>query len=163
MTDQEVLLRSILESPDDDAPRLILADWLEEHGEPERAEFIRVQIEKALCANATHPRHGEGRYRARLTSRAGALWKRHKRLWLPWDPAELCVTSQRGFAARVTCGTSWFLRNAKALFCAEPVTSVSLRDRRPFYRGREYVWHWAGTDDRLRNAECLPPPLWDRL
>jgi len=32
-------------TPADDLPRLVLADWLEEHGEPERAEFIRVQCE----------------------------------------------------------------------------------------------------------------------
>lgn len=39
---------SIIASPDDDAPRLVYADWLEEHGgEPERAEFIRCQIELA--------------------------------------------------------------------------------------------------------------------
>ena len=28
---------------DDDAPRLIFSDWLEENGEPESAEFIRTQ------------------------------------------------------------------------------------------------------------------------
>jgi uncharacterized protein (TIGR02996 family) len=27
----------------DDTPRLIYADWLEDHGQPELAEFIRVQ------------------------------------------------------------------------------------------------------------------------
>ena len=41
-------LQSIIAAPDDDAPRLVYADWLEEHGgEPERAEFIRVQCELA--------------------------------------------------------------------------------------------------------------------
>ena len=38
-------LRDVIENPDDDAPRLIFADWLEDHGDPERAEFIRLQIE----------------------------------------------------------------------------------------------------------------------
>src|SRR4051812_35587257 len=37
------LLTAIREKPDDDAPRLALADWLDKHGDPERAEFIRVQ------------------------------------------------------------------------------------------------------------------------
>jgi uncharacterized protein (TIGR02996 family) len=40
-------LRAILERPDDDLPRLIYADWLDEHGDPARAEFIRTQIELA--------------------------------------------------------------------------------------------------------------------
>lgn len=41
--DGQALYRSVLESPEDDAARLIFADWLEENGEPEMAEFIRVQ------------------------------------------------------------------------------------------------------------------------
>ena len=47
MTDRDALLRSILERPDDDVRRLVMADWLEENGESERAEFIRVQLEIA--------------------------------------------------------------------------------------------------------------------
>jgi uncharacterized protein (TIGR02996 family) len=41
---EEMLLAEIVENPDDDMPRLIYADWLEERGDP-RAEFIRVQCE----------------------------------------------------------------------------------------------------------------------
>ena len=42
-------LRAICEKPHDDAVRLAYCDWLEEpaQNEPERAEFIRVQIELA--------------------------------------------------------------------------------------------------------------------
>lgn len=47
MSDSDALLAAIRQAPDDDAPRLIYADWLDEHGQPERAEFIRVQIELA--------------------------------------------------------------------------------------------------------------------
>lgn len=47
---RDELLRSVLENPDDDQPRLVMADWLEENGEPERAEFIRVQCELARTA-----------------------------------------------------------------------------------------------------------------
>lgn len=46
MTDPERgLLAAVCESPDDDTPRLILADWYDEHGQPDRAGFIRAQIE----------------------------------------------------------------------------------------------------------------------
>lgn len=38
------LLRAILDDPDDDVVRLVYADHLEDQGETERAEFIRVQI-----------------------------------------------------------------------------------------------------------------------
>jgi uncharacterized protein (TIGR02996 family) len=42
--DRDGLLASIFERPDDDVPRLVYADWLDEHGQPERAEFIRLQV-----------------------------------------------------------------------------------------------------------------------
>ncbi|MBO0701086.1 MAG: TIGR02996 domain-containing protein, partial [Zavarzinella sp.] len=45
MSDLHDLIRACKSEPDDDAPRLVLADWLEEHGQPDRAEFIRRQIE----------------------------------------------------------------------------------------------------------------------
>jgi uncharacterized protein (TIGR02996 family) len=38
------LLRAILAAPADDTPRLVYADYLEEHGDPARAAFIRTQI-----------------------------------------------------------------------------------------------------------------------
>jgi uncharacterized protein (TIGR02996 family) len=44
---EEGFIRDIIEHTDDDTPRLIYADWLDDHGEPERAEFIRVQCELA--------------------------------------------------------------------------------------------------------------------
>jgi uncharacterized protein (TIGR02996 family) len=41
------LLQSIKEAPEDDGPRLVLADWLEDHGGHGRAEFIRTQLRLA--------------------------------------------------------------------------------------------------------------------
>lgn len=47
MTDHDALLAAICASPDDDTPRLIFADFLEENGEAERAAFVRAQVELA--------------------------------------------------------------------------------------------------------------------
>lgn len=47
MNQHAAFLSAIRAAPDDDAPRLIYADWLEDHGEAARAEFIRVQCELA--------------------------------------------------------------------------------------------------------------------
>src|SRR5262249_32889270 len=47
MSQHEAFLRSIIEAPEDDAPRLVYADWLEDQGDLERAEFIRVQCRLA--------------------------------------------------------------------------------------------------------------------
>src|SRR5947209_2547225 len=47
MSERQALLRAVAETPDDDAPRLVYADWLEEHGEPDQAELIRVSCQLA--------------------------------------------------------------------------------------------------------------------
>ncbi len=44
VTHDDAFLQAIIESPDNDGPRLVLADWLEDHGQQERAEFIRVRV-----------------------------------------------------------------------------------------------------------------------
>jgi uncharacterized protein (TIGR02996 family) len=41
------LLDAVRAEPDDDTPRLVLADWLDEHGDSARAEFSRVQCDLA--------------------------------------------------------------------------------------------------------------------
>lgn len=46
-TDAAAFLAAIRAHPADDVARLVFADWLEEHGQEARAEFIRVQVELA--------------------------------------------------------------------------------------------------------------------
>jgi uncharacterized protein (TIGR02996 family) len=46
-SDFEGLLRAAFHNPDDDTPRLIFADWLEENGQADRAALIRYQCEQA--------------------------------------------------------------------------------------------------------------------
>jgi uncharacterized protein (TIGR02996 family) len=41
---EEALLQAIHDSPGDDTPRLVLADWLEEHDQHQRAELLRLQV-----------------------------------------------------------------------------------------------------------------------
>jgi uncharacterized protein (TIGR02996 family) len=73
ITDERALLRAVLAAPADDLPRLVLADWLEEHGQPERAEFVRVQCEVerlrvsdcGLSVEASHERFEALRRRER--------------------------------------------------------------------------------------------------
>src|SRR5688572_17928114 len=45
--EQAALWSAIRTNPEDDTPRLVYADWLQENGDEERAEFIRVQCELA--------------------------------------------------------------------------------------------------------------------
>jgi uncharacterized protein (TIGR02996 family) len=77
------LLRAFLDDckdhPDDDARRLILADWLEENGDTEadraRGEFVRLQVRLAAgleCDPALRP----------LRERADTLLRTHRATWL---------------------------------------------------------------------------------
>jgi len=44
MSDRDALMRTICDHPDDDVPRLVFADWLEENGDADHAALIRTQI-----------------------------------------------------------------------------------------------------------------------
>ncbi len=74
MTEREALLRAVCEFPDDDTPRLVFADWLQKHGEEERAEFIRVQVEGDRGTKV-------GRFRGPYDPHAQALLERHESEW----------------------------------------------------------------------------------
>src|SRR4051812_46347642 len=83
MDDRRALMAAILANPDEDTPRLALADWLDEHGDKHdraRAEFIRLQIEAAALPA------GDKR-RAKLDAAATKLRDAHKVEWLkPLEP-----------------------------------------------------------------------------
>jgi uncharacterized protein (TIGR02996 family) len=144
MTDNDALLHAILDDPDDDGPRLVYADWLEEHGEQARAEFIRVecQLHRLLVGS---PNRDPLEYRARqllcisdgvfryegnlspeledrdcqLVAACGAQWA---------EPLAALVGYwgfRRGFVAEVGMGGRQFLKNAEALFRLAPVRYVA--------------------------------------
>jgi uncharacterized protein (TIGR02996 family) len=73
--DQEALLRAIGASQDDDTPRLVYADWLDEHGDPEQAAFIRESI-----AHAREDGKEKGKHAPHPTGERAREWR--KRLGL---------------------------------------------------------------------------------
>jgi uncharacterized protein (TIGR02996 family) len=44
MSDERALFQAICDNPADDSMRLVYADWLEDHGQAERCEFIQVRV-----------------------------------------------------------------------------------------------------------------------
>lgn len=68
------LLAACRARPADDLPRLVLADWLDENGQPERAEFVRLQVE------VSHPSADVERIR-RLKRREAELLAEHENEW----------------------------------------------------------------------------------
>jgi uncharacterized protein (TIGR02996 family) len=123
MSTEQALYRAVLDAPADDPPRLVYADWLDEHDQPERAEFIRVQI-----AQEGEPEYGP-RWRE-LEKRARALLKRHRREWGPapdglaWGPE-----FRRGFVESVCTTARDFADRADELFARAPLRSLRITMR----------------------------------
>lgn len=128
MTHEEAFLQAIREAPADDAPRLIYADWLEENGQADRADFIRVQCRLAGLMEADPPHSA-------LWLRAESLLRRHWNEWVgplrnivgPWRDrygerwlaeeyhADALRRFQRGFVDGLSLETDSFLRHAPKL------------------------------------------------
>ena len=47
MSDEASFLKAITEQPAERSTRLVFADWLDEHGRPREAEFLRLQLQVA--------------------------------------------------------------------------------------------------------------------
>jgi uncharacterized protein (TIGR02996 family) len=52
MTDESDFIKAICFNPDEDWPRLTYADWLDDHGQHERAGFIRTQVDSKVPLTA---------------------------------------------------------------------------------------------------------------
>src|ERR1051325_9635906 len=96
MSTEAALLRTIRDTPDDDTARLVYADFIEEEGDPDRAEFIRVQI--AVTRTADDPRRRD------LEDREYELLAAHEEHWLgvPRDAPGLGgLRFERGFVSDI--------------------------------------------------------------
>jgi uncharacterized protein (TIGR02996 family) len=69
MAQRDVFLAEIRDDPDDDVPRLVLGDWLADHGDP-RGEFIQIDVRLASIAEGAERRELEERRRQLLAAHA---------------------------------------------------------------------------------------------
>jgi uncharacterized protein (TIGR02996 family) len=142
MTRDEAFIQAVIEAPEDDTPRLVYADWLDENGDAERAEFIRVG-----CALA-RLEYDDPRYPA-LFQREVDLWARNKQHWLqpvPQWAINAYMPFRRGFVAEVNSTVAYFLRGAPTLFRVTPVQRIK------FYRAKGRIADLAA----CRHLERLP-------
>jgi uncharacterized protein (TIGR02996 family) len=166
MSDRDALLAAVRQAPADDAPRLVYADWLDEHDEADRAQFIRLQIEidplrrpdseLDRWRRAVIDRHPDEpvpadfppelhRYAA-LARREDRLLEQYRWEWLGPLAAvyedvssHLAPTFRRGFAEEVALTASAFLESGDLVRAACPV----LR-RLTLYGPRDQVPELAG-------------------
>jgi len=104
MTADEPFLLTIRDHLDDVGPRLVYADWLEERGDCDRAEFIRLQCRGEDGARARQLVHLHGE------SWAGAAG-RHT----------YGVAFRHGFVEEITVCARMLLSHAEEIFAAAPV------------------------------------------
>ncbi|HTU19619.1 MAG TPA: TIGR02996 domain-containing protein [Gemmataceae bacterium] len=115
----DAFLHDILTHPDDDAPRLIYADWLDEHNDP-RGEFIRVQCALAQLRD-------EDPRRWPLEQREQELLQEHEAKWLPKDIGNVPCVFRRGFVEEISLFTQDFPIVAERLFEQTPLQHLCLR------------------------------------
>jgi uncharacterized protein (TIGR02996 family) len=128
MSDEEALLAAIAANSQEDTPRLVYADWLDEHGKHIRAEFIRVQVEVARVE--TLPRSDLNRH-IDLFRRQQELLDNHRAELLgPLAvlPRELHVEFNRGFASELTLRFSSFYKHRERLAAANPLPRIIIHD-----------------------------------
>jgi uncharacterized protein (TIGR02996 family) len=122
----DALLAEILANPDDDLPRLVHADWLEEHGDP-RAELVRLQL--LLRGEMDEPARLAAEKRARELIQSGVA------------PCVPILTNSIGMElVLVRPGAFWMgSPGSEAGRYADEGPRHRVRISRPFYLGRFQV------------------------
>lgn len=141
------LLQTAKEDLEEDGPRLVLADWLEENGDLTRAEFLRLQMLLTPGSSLSPERRAEAcRREEELLARYGGAWLGS--LWEhggEWHRGLLSVDLDRlRLPAHLEDMLPWIdslhfeipgrdaLRWAMALLARANVNHVTLALRRPF-------------------------------
>ncbi len=132
VSERQALLRAVIDSPDEDAPRLVYADWLDEHGATEsdraRAGFIRLQVEAARL-DRHDPR------RLDLEGEAEALLNAQRvdgapRAWLAGLEGLMVnhhyTSFERGFPSVATVTLGELLDRGHELWAVTPITRLSV-------------------------------------
>jgi uncharacterized protein (TIGR02996 family) len=134
MDDRRALMAAIIANPDEDTPRLALADWLDEHGDARdraRADFIRLQVAEARLP------WREGAERERLARAARKLEVKNRRAWLAplhaldrMTPASW-TTFSRGLLAYLPIVASTFLKAPYQRGAADALAAVGVEHLQP--------------------------------
>jgi uncharacterized protein (TIGR02996 family) len=109
----EPFLAAIRAAIEDDIPRLVFADWLQENGEEERAELIRLQCELARAAHDDPNNSSRQRRIDELLNTNWDNWVAGFPGWVQRDRFRHQFV--RGFISSISTTSRRFLRDADAL------------------------------------------------
>jgi uncharacterized protein (TIGR02996 family) len=129
MSDERALLAAIYDNPEEDTPRLMYADWLDEQGgaaNAARAEFIRVQCE---CSRLDDLRDQYKERYEQLEARAQELEKQYRKQWLAEFPSPNVGDNpySHGFLNRMTLDATKCLKVPRPRWYREPFLRLTLR------------------------------------
>lgn len=169
-----LLVAAARADPADDTRRGACADWLQERGEDERAEFVRVGVEigkiQRLVATEGQRAGPSASFINGLAERELHLFRAYAPRWLNWLPGkwrgthpDMRITSAdgmeyrvaRGFLEAVTCPGEAWLAHGDALYAREPVAAVTLTTDLDWYtrRGRNVVYLTGGYECKRVTAD----------
>jgi uncharacterized protein (TIGR02996 family) len=116
------LFAEILANPADDVPRLIYADWLDEHDNPDRADFIRTQCQLARLPQEDDRHVALEERERKLYWGQAEQWRQRLPAWARKETFKL----RRGFVAHMITTAARFLKGAAALYRVTPLESAWL-------------------------------------
>jgi uncharacterized protein (TIGR02996 family) len=120
---RRAFLAAIHANPDEDTHRLVFADWLDENGDPDRAEFIRAQCELVALPPGDPRRVSPGIREVVLRHRHAHQWVEELPKWV----RSTAVRFRRGMPANIECTKNEFRRNASALAKRTAVEGVRFK------------------------------------
>jgi uncharacterized protein (TIGR02996 family) len=121
-SERAALIAAILAAPQDDAVRLIGADWFEEQGDEAsiaRAEFIRTQVRRASLSPGAEEQ-------SELQARELRLLKKYGPIWCGSHFVFKRVRFRRGFIEYVHLNLRHFQHHRRQMFALEPIRDISL-------------------------------------
>jgi uncharacterized protein (TIGR02996 family) len=148
--DPAALYAAVYAAPDDDGPRAVLADALQEAGDP-RGELIALQL-----------REHAGSATPELRDRAQALIQEHAKAWLgPLRPIIYRATMRRGFLHRVELAGSWSVPAGQWRgLAAEPMFATVEELVMEQATGKVYAEVVTGAARTLREIEVRDGAVW---
>lgn len=187
--EQRALLNTIIANPADDAPRLIYADWLDEHDDQMSCPTcngdlrMKLAVMYAKCPTC----NGAGRVPNLFAERADFI---RKQLELPdvdncfcgvdgvfsdahykfdFRLAQITVDGsyihkrfvyRRGFVYKIACTMNSWLDNGPEIVRDHPITRVEITNKKPSYYG-DFAWyHQLHGGDQM---DSLPDGIFRRL
>ena len=122
MSEESAFLVGIATHPNDDAPRLAFADWLDEHDRPTEAELIRVQIElEPIRKRSGEPRTDELLAREADLLRPFAERESERHFAIAGRTSGILAVYRRGFVDALHLPAQWLIAHGAALRAAYPL------------------------------------------